>query len=461
MNTVRLDGMRFVNESGNQVLFHGINVLARDRKDGHRYPWIYQAMPYFQRSGFNLIRLGIFWDGAEPEPGKIDYGYLEKLREIVGLAEKHGIYVILDMHQDLFAQKFIDGAPDWACLDEGLPHPANCDLWYQAYLSSDAIIRAADNFWANKPAADGIGLLDHYSAMWEEIAKVFDSCPNLLGFEPMNEPFMGSIARNSFGEASAVMAQKYPGFDLAHPEKITPQAQGEFMGLIAQRFLEFDRTTLMDFYRRMERAIRKHSEKPVVTGGNIYCSTNLPTGIQRLGSAQIFAPHGYDTVVDSDRYDNFSRENVERLYAEKRQDQERLALPTIVGEWGAFPSKEFTGDLIRHMNGILERYLWGDAYCEYHPGMENDQHFDALRRGYPMETGGNLLRYHDDPQESRFEMEFEAKAGGETVIYCPFTPKGITCSLTWEENRQLLESGACLCRVTVKEGGQAKLVLEG
>lgn len=30
MNTVRLDGMRFVNESGNQVLFHGINVLARD-----------------------------------------------------------------------------------------------------------------------------------------------------------------------------------------------------------------------------------------------------------------------------------------------------------------------------------------------------------------------------------------------------------------------------------------------
>lgn len=132
-----------------------------------------------------------------------------------------------------------------------------------------------------------------------------------------------------------------------------------------------------------------------------------------------------------------------------------------MGEWGAFPSKEFTGDLIRHMNGILERYLWGDAYCEYHPGMENDQHFDALRRGYPMETGGNLLRYHDDPQESRFEMEFEAKAGDETVIYCPFTPKGITCSLTWEENRQLLESGACLCRVTVKEGGQAKLVLEG
>lgn len=114
----------------------------------------------------------------------------------------------------------------------------------------------------------------------------------------------------------------------------------------------------MDFYRRMERAIRKHSEKPVVTGGNIYCSTNLPTGIQRLGSAQIFAPHGYDTVVDSDRYDNFSRENVERLYAEKGRIRSVWLCPPSWGV-GAFPSKEFTGDLIRHMNGILERYLWG------------------------------------------------------------------------------------------------------
>lgn len=31
------------------------------------------------------------------------------------------MYIILDMHQDLFAQKFIDGAPDWA-------------VWMKVYL---------------------------------------------------------------------------------------------------------------------------------------------------------------------------------------------------------------------------------------------------------------------------------------------------------------------------------------
>lgn len=76
--------------------------------------------------------------------------YLRKVKDIVNLAEENGIYILLDMHQDLFAQKFIDGAPDWACLDEGLPHPEHCKLWYEAYLQSDAIIRAADNFWANQ-----------------------------------------------------------------------------------------------------------------------------------------------------------------------------------------------------------------------------------------------------------------------------------------------------------------------
>ena len=53
---------------------------------------------------------------------------------------------------------------------------------------------------------------------------------------------------------------------------------------------------------------------------------SMPTGIGRLTNGpQIYAPHGYDSVVDSDRYEAFSKENVERLYAGKRQTQERLA----------------------------------------------------------------------------------------------------------------------------------------
>ena len=115
---------------------------------------------------------------------------------------------------------------------------------------------------------------------------------------------------------------------------------------IKEQFPEFDRTTLMDFYHRMAKAVGRYSTKPLITGGNIYCSSNVRTGIRRLDreenketenkavswGKQIYAPHGYDSVVDSDRYENFSRENVERLFADKRSSQEELGLPTIVGE---------------------------------------------------------------------------------------------------------------------------------
>ena len=420
MEKLHFEGKRFVNASGKQVLLHGLNVLNRQRP--HLYPELGKALPWFKASGFSLIRFGIFWDAVEPYPGKIDYRYLDHIKQWVRAAEAEGIYVILDMHQDLFVQKYGDGAPDWACLDEGAYHPDNCNLWYEAYLSSEAIINAADHFWANTPASDGVGLLDHYAAMWTEIARTFDDCDNVIGLEPMNEPFMGSLARNSFGAATMEIMAKYPGFDLTHPETIEPKAQVEFMELVGARFLDWDKTVLMDFYHRMQAAVRKVSTKPLVTGGNIYCSTDIPTGLERLDDGlQIYAPHGYDSVVDSDRYDAFSKENVERLYARKRVDADRLGLPTIVGEWGAFPSKDFTNDLIHHMTGILEANLWGDTYCEYHDDMPDNPNFTALRRAYPMEISGSLLSYHYDETAVTLTLTYDA-VPGESKVYLPFMP---------------------------------------
>ena len=462
MEKIILKGTKFLNESGKEIILHGVNVLCREAELGHFYPDFENAFPFFKRMGFNLLRFGIFWHGVEPQPGVYDTLYLDKVKNIVRLAEQNGIYIILDMHQDLFAQKFIDGAPDWACLDEGLHHPDNCTLWYNAYLESDAIIRAADNFWANTPAEDGIGLLDHYAAMWEKISETFADCPNIIGLEPMNEPFMGSIAREAFGSATQKMLEKNPSFNLANPENITSEEQAEFMGIVSERFLEFDRTTLMDFYRRMQKAVRKHSDKPVVTGGNIYCSTNIPTGLERLGEdgEQIYAPHGYDSVVDSDRYESFSKRNVEVLYEEKRRGQDRLGLPTIAAEWGAFPSKEFTNDLIRHMNGIIEKNLWGSAYCEYRPGMESDPNFTSLCRSYPAETAGKLEAYHYDEASHHFDMTFNANAAGETKIFCSFIPKKIECNLPHTFQIENVSDETCFCIIKLDVLGEATVVIE-
>lgn len=461
MEKILLNGTRFQNESGKEIILHGVNVLCREAELGHLYPNFENAFPFFKRMGFNLLRFGIFWHGVEPRPGVYDEAYLKRVKEIVNFAESYNIYIILDMHQDLFAQKYIDGAPDWACLDDGLPHPENCTIWYNAYLESDAIIRAADNYWANAPAEDGVGLLDHYSAMWEKIAETFADCPNVIGFEPMNEPFMGSIAREAFGHATRKMMEKNPSFDLAKPETISLEEQAAFMGIVSERFLEFDRTTLMNYYRRMQAAIRKYSDKPIVTGGNIYCSTNIPTGIERLADGnQIYAPHGYDSVVDSTRYESFSKTNVELLYEEKRRGQERLGLPAIVGEWGAFPSAEFTNDLIKHMNGILEKNLWGSAYCEYRPGMESDVNFASLCRTYPVETAGMLERYHYDEGLHRFEMTFDAEDIGETQIFCSFVPQAVECNLPHSFRIEQVSDKTCYCFLTTDTDGKARVLIK-
>lgn len=58
MEKLTLKGTRFVNESGKEVILHGLNVLQRQRENNHFYPGFEKAFGYFRRSGFNLLRFG-------------------------------------------------------------------------------------------------------------------------------------------------------------------------------------------------------------------------------------------------------------------------------------------------------------------------------------------------------------------------------------------------------------------
>src|SRR5947209_15224215 len=50
--------------------------------------------------GYSAIRLNLSWSLLEPQPGRIDRRYLNRIAQIVGWARAAGIYVVLDMHQD-------------------------------------------------------------------------------------------------------------------------------------------------------------------------------------------------------------------------------------------------------------------------------------------------------------------------------------------------------------------------
>ena len=462
MEKILIQGNHFVDESGHQVLLNGINVVCKDPDRGYLFPGLEDVFRNFSRMGFNLIRLGIFWDGVEPQPGVYDMAYLERVRDAVRLAEQYGMYTLLDMHQDLFSRKWGDGAPAWAALDEGMPHPESCTMWYDAYLQSEAIIRAADNFWKNAPAADGVGLLDHYAAMWTMLAGYFNSCESIIGYEPMNEPFMGSIARMAFGEAAQKTAAQFPDYNPADLTAMKPEQAAFFMGIVSERLTDFDKETLMPFYRRIQKAVESASDKPLVTGGNIYCSSTIPTGITRLDDRdrQIYAPHGYDAVVDSDRYESFNKANVEMLFADKRRSQLEMGLPVIIGEWGAFPSRDFTGDLICHMNGILEEYLWSSTYWQYLPGLDTDPNYAELGRAYPMLTAGTLKAYHYDADAKSLNLSYTAEAGGTTTVYCPFCPSEVQGSCPITSETEMITGQACLIRIRAEEAGELSVTIQ-
>lgn len=413
---------RFYNEEGKELLLQGINFVCKEKEKGYLFPEYERHFKEFAEKGFNLIRLGIFWDAVEPVPGKMDDDYLQKINQVIEEAEKNSLYVLIDMHQDLWSVKYGDGAPEWATITDGAAHPTDCAMWFDAYLRSDAIIHAAEHFWKDDKAEDGIGLMQHYVSMWEYIVRTIDYHENIIGYEPMNEPFMGSLARNTFGLAAMKTKEKFPEFDFATMQGITPESQAYMGEIVNSEFMKWDENILMPFYQKIEDAIRPLTEKALVSGGNIYCSASFTTGISQVSGQegktwQIYAPHGYDSVVDSDNYENFSQENVIRLFADKRESQLRLQMPVIVGEWGAFPSKPFTNDLIDQMNLILEKYLWSSTYWQYLPGMEKDENYDALRRGYPVETTGVLKEYHYDRQKKQLEVRFE---GTDILCYLPF-----------------------------------------
>lgn len=193
MPFLRVENQRFVDTQNREVILNGINHVVKDPAQNYLYPDDEQLFQAFREYGFNCIRYGIIWDGLEPEPGVINEEYLQEIDKRVRWAEENGIWLVLDMHQDLFSRKFSDGAPIWATLDQEKPHQTGA-IWSDAYLMSPAVQQAFDSFWQNAPAEDGVGLQDHYIQVWKVLADRYKNSPAVAGFDVMNEPFMGSQA---------------------------------------------------------------------------------------------------------------------------------------------------------------------------------------------------------------------------------------------------------------------------
>lgn len=209
---VGVEGGRFVDATGRERLFRGVNVVYKDA------PWLPDTSVFhanlsfapadvelLRSLGVNLIRLGVMWPGVVPHcRGKVDWAYLEKVKELIQMAAKAGIYTIVEPHQDEFNPRFCgEGVPDWwtkeftATTDFPVPvrstpfttdppSRAQCDLnvSFDFQWAHDTA-KAVQTMW-DRGAED-------FGDYWVVVARFLAPEPSVIGGELWNEPFPGDV----------------------------------------------------------------------------------------------------------------------------------------------------------------------------------------------------------------------------------------------------------------------------
>lgn len=198
-------GGRFEDAEGRHVLLRGVNVNSfveywQGTDFPTTFPFTEEDARLMAEIGWNVVRLLASWSRVEPEPGVYDEDYIASLHDAVRTLEAHGIYSIIDLHQDAWGPTLAaredevcgiglvpafgwDGAPGWATLDGGR---ARCTTGQREF--SPAVVAAFRAFWNDAPGPEGVGVRTRYVRMLGHLAARFAGDPAVVGFDIMNEP---------------------------------------------------------------------------------------------------------------------------------------------------------------------------------------------------------------------------------------------------------------------------------
>ncbi|MFO7729820.1 MAG: cellulase family glycosylhydrolase [Spirochaetia bacterium] len=446
--SVTIKGNRFIDHKGNHLILHGMNMVCKDKDRAYIGPWDVHDFEKLKHWGFNVIRLGIIWDGLEPEPGVYDHNYLSKIDQFIQFAKAMDIYVYLDMHQDLFSCRFADGAPAWATLTDQLPHIDDGDIWSDAYFTSPSVQRSFDNFWNNKEAPDGKGIQTHYIELWQMVANRYKSEPNVIGYDVMNEPFVGSSANDIMELLFRRFAEKFIATD---EESVPPETDlsrmwldGESKKALLEKLGDsenyamlidaaeeelkaFDRKKIMPFYHRVTHAIREVDKESLIFletnyFGNLGVLTGIDPVLDQKGtrmSNQVYAPHGYDLVTDTDFMNDANLSRINLIFKRHFQTSQRLKMPMMIGEWGAYQGQPGLDAQAMHTANLFEKYLCSDTYWCYDEKINFETHafFKGIHRSYPMRIVGEIKRYGNTDTEFHCNWQENGTLNEENIFY--------------------------------------------
>jgi endoglycosylceramidase len=410
-------GRWLTDPEGRVVVLHGLQVDRFRRTAPINFVDLNPAnVSFMADNGFNLARVSLSYAGVEPAPGRYDNTYIDSYRALDQQLAAAGVYDLPDLQQGQFSASLAgNGFPDWMAMTDGLPNTRS--PFPQSYLINPAEERAWDHFWANAPAADGIGLVDHYAAGLAYVARRFGNAPGLLGFEFLNEPWPGT-----------------PWPTCASPVGCPPA-------------IGFDQTALTAFNHRLVAALRSADPNHlIVYEPNLLFDYGAATGVGAGGDlAALFGFHNY-CLGNSPGLTNFDPGGScgieEQLVISNAEAQgRRTGDGLLMDEWGN------TADtaMIRRITAEADQAMMGWSYWALEdccrsvgavlregakppgaPGNLNAPVLSALVRAYPRVIAGTPTGWGYDPSTRRFHLTYNTTllsgrtaAGMVTEVFVP------------------------------------------
>jgi endoglycosylceramidase len=402
-NRLTVDGTRLRDELGRQVILRGFNAGGRAKMP----PFLPFDVPggstldeaaddFFRRLaalGANTIRLTFSWEAFEPVHGDYDMDYLADYTAMLDAAHDHGLFVIVDFHQDVFASPFCgDGFPLWAIGD--IPHGEpryDCSFpsWsFPAFDPESAVSQAFDRLWN-----DTDGLAGDMEAMWRMLASVVSSHPAVAAFEVINEPAKGS-----------------------HSQEV------------------FDSTVLPAFYERMGGAIREAAgDFPVLWDERIGAMSN-PEHLEPPNlEGAVYAPHFYEPSI-AIGFETVEKETITEAMATAFGEGQLWNMPVIVGEFGVPNGNAAKADYLDFFLDQIDIHqghatMWdaqmspefwnGEDFSILLPDGSEHSWAGAMVRAYPRAIAGRIVSFSWDAERARFELEVAEATPEVSEIHLP------------------------------------------
>ncbi len=385
---------------GRTVILHGLNTSGSAKHiEGHQ-PWIAESDVAREHAdfGFNVVRYLIFWGAIEPEKGQYDTTYLQKVKERVEWYTQRNMYVILDMHQDVFGYGVGgNGAPVWACTQTKIQNliPDKWPWWMQNM--EPKVKQSYVQFFKYKKHKE---LQQHYLLCWQKVAAMFKNNPYVLGYDLMNEPHGGLIIKTLAGG--------------------------------------FERRQLSAFYRRLIPAIRHQDTskyiffEPRSFGVNFGMKSHLPVVHDSMTTQPrlVYAPHCYPAFVDiGGDFKPKHKKSLAGWFKVRARETARQKTPMIIGEFGLSPQKKDYDAYLRLLNALADSAqvswtYWSNDHGGWSPLKPDGTPtliLPQLLRVYPQATAGQLIKYTYNPLNKKFVMEFisDSAIHAPTVIAIP------------------------------------------